>query len=176
MTVDLDWLGEHVRDVPDYPQPGVTFKDITPVLAAPEAFGEAVAAIGAPFVDTPFDKVLGVEARGFVFAAPVALAHGAGFVPVRKPGKLPGATEREQYELEYGTDLLEIHRDALERGDRVLVVDDVLATGGTAAATLRLARRLGADVLGCAFLVELTFLDGRARIDDCPVHSVLRYE
>lgn len=176
MTLELDRLSQYVRDVPDYPKPGVTFKDITPVLSEPSAFSHAVAAIGAPFVEARFDKVLGVEARGFVFAAPVALEHRAGFVPVRKPGKLPGAIERERYELEYGSDLLEIHRDALAPGDRVLVVDDVLATGGTAAATVRLARRLGADVVGCAFLLELAFLNGRERIHECAIHAVLRYE
>lgn len=175
--MDSSELRASIRDVPDYPRPGVVFKDITPVLSDPATMAAAVAAVGAPFADARIDRVLGVEARGFIFAAPVAIDHGAGFVPVRKPGKLPGATEREQYELEYGTDLLEIHRDALEPGDRVLLVDDVLATGGTASAALRLARRLGAEIVGCAFLVELDFLNGRERIDDCPaVHSVIRYE
>src|SRR5205814_1611196 len=137
--VDLDVLRAHVRDIPDYPKPGVLFKDITPLLAAPEVFAATVDALAAPYTGEHIDKVLGIEARGFVFAAPVAYQHQAGFVPVRKAGKLPWEIEREEYELEYGTDLLEIHRDAVQPGERVLIVDDVLATGGTASAALALA-------------------------------------
>jgi adenine phosphoribosyltransferase len=169
-------LREHVRDIADFPQPGVVFKDITPLLARPDAFSESVEALGAPFAAEAIDKVVGIEARGFVFAAPLAAAHRAGFVPVRKAGKLPHEIEQEEYALEYGTDLLEVHRDAIRPGERVLVVDDVLATGGTAAATVRLARRLGGDVVGCTFLLELEFLRGRARLDGVAVHSVIHYE
>src|SRR5882757_6432965 len=159
--MDVGWLKAHVRDIADYPRPGVVFKDITPLLAAPDAFAAAVDAVAAPFADERIDKVLGIEARGFVFAAPVAYRHAAGFVPVRKAGKLPWEIEREEYDLEYGTDLLEIHRDAVVPGDRVLIVDDVIATGGTAAASARLVERLGGEVAGFAFLLELGFLGGR---------------
>jgi adenine phosphoribosyltransferase len=176
MGVDAAWLQSYVRDIPDYPKPGITFRDITPLLAAPEAFSATVDALAAPFTTDEIDKVLGVEARGFVFAAPIAYRHGAGFVPVRKAGKLPWEIEREEYELEYGTDLLEIHRDAITPGERVLVVDDVLATGGTAAATLRLAARMGAEVVGLAFVLELGPLGGRARLAGQRVHSVVTYE
>jgi adenine phosphoribosyltransferase len=176
MKADVEALRGLVRDIPDHPKPGVVFKDITPLLAHPGAFRTALDAVAAPFAGARVDKVLGVEARGFVFAAPLAADHGAGFVPVRKAGKLPHEIEQEEYELEYGTDLLEIHRDAIHPGERVLVVDDVLATGGTAAAAVRLARRLGGEVLGCTFLVELGFLGGRKRLKDVAVHSVVRYD
>ena len=152
------------------------FRDITPLLAAPDAFALTVDELAAPFADEQIDKVIGVEARGFVFAAPVAYRRGAGFVPVRKVGKLPWQIEQEEYVLEYGTDLLEIHRDAVQPGEHVLIVDDVIATGGTAAATARLVERLGGVVAGFAFLLELVPLGGRARIADYPVHVVLQYE
>ena len=174
--VDTSSLREHVRDVPDFPRPGIIFRDITPLLAAPDAFALTVDAMAAPFADEPIDKVLGVEARGFVFAAPVAYRRGAGFVPVRKVGKLPWEVEREEYVLEYGTDLLEIHRDAVAPGERVLIVDDVIATGGTAAATARLVEKLGGEVAGFAFLLELAALAGRSQIENHRVHAVLRYE
>jgi adenine phosphoribosyltransferase len=174
--VDQAWLKEHVRDIPDYPKPGIVFRDITPLLAAPDAFAVTVDALAAPFADEHIDKVLGIEARGFVFASPVAYRHAAGFVPVRKSGKLPWEIEREEYELEYGTDLLEIHRDAIAPGERVLIVDDVIATGGTAAATARLAERLGGSVVGFAFVIELGFLNGRAKIDGYPVQSLVTYD
>jgi adenine phosphoribosyltransferase len=170
---DTAWLAEHVRAIPDYPKPGVVFRDITPLLGAPDAFVTAVDALAAPFVSERLDKIVGIEARGFVFAAPLAYAHRAGFVPVRKPGKLPWELEREEYELEYGTDLLEIHRDAVEPGERVLIVDDVIATGGTAGATARLVERLGGEVAGFAFVIELEFLHGRSKIAGYPVHSVI---
>jgi adenine phosphoribosyltransferase len=173
--VDLDWLKEHVRDIPDYPQPGVVFRDITPLLAAPDAFAATVDALAAPFREDRIDKVLGVEARGFVFAAPVAYQHLAGFVPVRKAGKLPWEIEREEYELEYGTDLLEIHRDAVAPGEEVLIVDDVIATGGTAAATARLVERLGGRVVGFAFVIEIGFLDGRSKLGGYRLHSLVVY-
>jgi adenine phosphoribosyltransferase len=173
--VDAAWLAEHVREIPDYPKPGVVFRDITPLLASADAFAAAVDALAAPYAGERIDKVVGIEARGFVFAAPLAYRHRAGFVPVRKPGKLPWEREREEYELEYGTDLLEIHRDAVERGEQVLIVDDVIATGGTAAATARLVERLGGEVAGFAFVVELEFLGGRAKIDGYRVHSVVTF-
>jgi adenine phosphoribosyltransferase len=173
---DPTWLRELVRDIPDYPQPGIVFRDITPLLAQADAFNAAIHAIGAPFASERIDKVVGVEARGFILAAPVAAAHGAGFVPVRKAGRLPWQIEREEYELEYGTDLLEIHHDAVAPDERVLVVDDVLATGGTAAATVRLVERLGGEVAGATFLIELAALAGRNRLDGIRVHAVMRYE
>ena len=173
--MDADWLKAHVRDIPDYPQAGIVFRDITPLLAAPDAFSATVDALAAPFAGEHIDKVLGIEARGVVFASPVAYRHAAGFVPVRKAGKLPWQIEQEEYELEYGTDLLEIHRDAVHPGERVLIVDDVLATGGTAGAALRLVERLGGEVVGLAFFIELTFLGGRERLLGHRVHSVLTY-
>jgi adenine phosphoribosyltransferase len=174
--MDPAWLKSLVRDIPDYPKPGVVFKDITPLLAAADAFAATIDAIAAPYAGERIDKVLGIEARGFVFAAPVAYRHVAGFVPVRKTGKLPWEIEREEYELEYGSDLLEMHRDAVKPGERVLVVDDVIATGGTAAATARLVERLGGEVAGFTFVLELAFLGGRAVIDDYRVETVVTYE
>jgi adenine phosphoribosyltransferase len=176
MAPDTAWLGEHVRDIPDWPRPGVVFKDITPLLAEPKAFAGAVDAIAQHYGDTPIDKVVGVEARGFLFSAPVAYRFGAGLVPVRKAGKLPWEIEQQEYELEYGTDLLEIHRDAVQPGSRVLIVDDVLATGGTAAATARLLERLGAVVAGFAFVIELGFLGGRAHLSTYDVVSLVSYD
>lgn len=167
------YLAGHVRDIPDYPKPGVTFKDITPLLGDPSAFRRTVDALVAPHEGDGITKVLGVEARGFILAAPVAYGLGAGFVPVRKVGKLPWEVESAEYALEYGTDVLELHRDAVAPGERVLIVDDVLATGGTAAATVRLAGALGADVAGLAFLLELGFLDGRRALPGIPVSSLL---
>ncbi|MCZ7536381.1 MAG: adenine phosphoribosyltransferase [Acidimicrobiia bacterium] len=176
MAVEAGTLRAYVRDIPDHPKPGVVFKDITPLLADPRAFSESVEALAGPFDSERLDKVVGVEARGFVFAGPVAHRHGAGFVPVRKPGKLPWDIESEEYELEYGSDLLEIHRDAVHPGERVLIIDDVLATGGTAGATVRLVERLGGEVVGLGFLIELRFLGGRRRLDGYPVHSVISYD
>jgi adenine phosphoribosyltransferase len=174
--MDPAWLKAHVRDVLDYPKPGIVFKDITPLLGAADAFRAAVDALAEPFATTRVDKVIGIEARGFVFAAPVAYGLLAGFVPVRKTGKLPWEIEREEYELEYGTDLLEIHRDAIAPGELVLVVDDVIATGGTAAATARLVERLGGEVVGFAFVLELGFLHGRDQIDGYQVHTLVTYD
>ena len=154
-----------IRDIPDFPKPGVMFKDITPLLADADGLPRhASTRWPTPSPATTVDRVLGVEARGFIIAAPVAYRFGAGFVPVRKAGKLPWEIEREEYELEYGTDLLEIHRDAVHPGERVLIVDDVLATGGTAAATARLVERLGGEVIGFGFVIELGFLGGRAQL------------
>jgi adenine phosphoribosyltransferase len=161
----------HVRDVPDYPQPGVLFKDITPLLGDADAFGDVVEALAAVF--GPVDKVVGIEARGFILAAPVAYEIRAGFVPVRKKGKLPSATFAEEYDLEYGSNVLEVHRDAFQLGERVLIVDDVLATGGTALATASLVRRAGAEIAGVAVLMELSFLKGRAALGDLELRSLL---
>jgi adenine phosphoribosyltransferase len=161
----------YVRDVPDYPQPGVLFKDITPLLAEPKAFGAVIDALAASF--GPVDKVVGIEARGFILAAPVAYQTGAGFVPVRKKGKLPSATFAQEYQLEYGTATLEVHQDAFEPGERVLIVDDVLATGGTARATATLVRRAGAEVAGISVLMELSFLGGRSVLSGLDVRSLL---
>jgi adenine phosphoribosyltransferase len=169
-------LRTSIRDIPDFPKPGVTFRDITPLLNDPAAFTAAIDALVEPFVGIGVDRVLGVEARGFIFAAPVAYRLGVGLVPVRKAGKLPWEIEREEYVLEYGTDLLEIHRDAVSPGERVLIVDDVLATGGTAAATARLVHRLGGIVIGFAFLLDLAFLDGRSQLDGIDVVSLLTFD
>jgi adenine phosphoribosyltransferase len=160
-----------VRDVPDYPQVGVVFKDITPLLADGKAFAAVVDALAATYA--PVDKVAGIEARGFILAAPVACRLGAGFVPIRKKGKLPGATFAEEYALEYGTATIEVLTDAFEPGDRVLVIDDVLATGGTARATADLVQRAGARVAGLSVLLELSFLHGRAKLTDLPVTALL---
>ena len=178
--IDLDaLLRERVVDVPDFPTPGVMFKDISPLLADHVAFAAAVDAVVAHHGRGTVDKVVGIEARGFIVAAPVAYHFGAGFVPVRKPGKLPGPTHETSYDLEYGSNVLQVHRDAFEPGDRVLVVDDVLATGGTAAAAARLVEEAGAEVVGLSVLLELTFLNGRAALaadhPDFDVHALLSY-
>ena len=161
----------HVRDVPDYPKPGVLFKDITPLLGNAEAFGDVIEAMAAVF--GPVDTVVGIEARGFILAAPVAYEIRAGFVPVRKQGKLPSATFAQEYDLEYGSAVLEVHQDAFQPGMRVLIVDDVLATGGTARATASLIQRAGAQIVGVAVLMELSFLKGREAIGDLEVRSLL---
>ena len=168
-------LEPHIRDVPDWPEPGVVFKDITPLLADPAGFAYAVRSLAEPFAGRGVTKVVGMEARGFLIGAPVALHLGAGFVPVRKPGKLPRATDSEEYALEYGTDRLEIHADAVGADDRVLVIDDVIATGGTAAATVALVERSGATVVGLGFVIELAFLDGAARLAGHEHVSLLTY-
>ena len=160
-----------VRDVPDYPQVGVVFKDITPLLADGKAFAAVIEALAETY--GPVDKVAGIEARGFIFAAPVACRLGAGFVPIRKKGKLPGVTFAQEYDLEYGTATIEVLTDAFAPGERVLVIDDVLATGGTARATADLVQRAGAQVTGLAVLLELSFLNGRARLADLPVSALL---
>lgn len=170
-----DALAERIRDIPDFPKPGVVFKDITPVLADPTIFAATVDALTAPLVGRGITKVLAIEARGFIPGAPVAMALGAGFVPVRKAGKLPWQVEQEEYVLEYGTDLLEVHKDAVEPGERVAIIDDVLATGGTAAAVVRLARTLGAEIVACSFVIELAFLDGRAQLPGIEIHELVTY-
>lgn len=176
MSGDGELLRSHIRSIADWPRPGVEFKDITPLLAEPAAFGAAVDAMVASVADRGIDRVVAVEARGFLFGAPVAHALGASLIPLRKPGKLPWEIEQEEYVLEYGTDLLEIHRDGVRPGDRVVIVDDVLATGGTAAASARLVRRLGAEIVAFEFLVELGFLGGRAALDEYEVHALVTYD
>ena len=169
------FLLDHIRDIPDWPREGVTFRDITPLLADAKAFRFTVDTLAEHFEDGRIDRVLGIEARGFLFASPIAYRFGAGLVPVRKAGKLPWEIEREEYTLEYGVDLLEVHKDGVHPGERVLVVDDVLATGGTAAATARLVERLGGEVAGFAFVIELEFLDGRSKIEGHDVLSLVTY-
>ena len=164
---------ELVRDVPDFPQPGILFRDVTPLLESGEGLRTAVDALAGAF--TNIDIVAGIESRGFIFGAPVAYALGVGMVPVRKPGKLPRATASADYALEYGTNTLQVHRDAVTPAQRVLIVDDVLATGGTAAATVSLIEELGAEVAGVAVLIELTALGGRSKVGDVPLVSLMTY-
>lgn len=173
MSLDLRAV---IRDVPDFPRPGILFRDITTLLKDPEAFAVALEALAAPFADEGIAVVAGIESRGFVLGAPIADRLGAGFVPIRKEGRLPAATLRRSYDLEYGRDTIEMHRDAVDAGARVLLVDDLLATGGTAEAAVALLRDAGAEVVSAAFLVELAELGGRGRLGDTPVHVVLRYE
>ena len=165
-----------VRDVPDFPEPGVVFKDITPVLAHPETFAALIMALVEPHLGAGITKVIGIEARGFTLAAPVAKELGAGFVPLRKPGKLPAETITETYVLEYGTDALEMHVDAVEPGEKVLIVDDVIATGGTAAAAVNLLRRAGAEVVAVSVFIELGFLNGRSALEGVPFCALIRYD
>ncbi|WP_324023323.1 adenine phosphoribosyltransferase [Maribacter sp. BPC-D8] len=164
-----------IRDVPDFPKEGVVFKDITLLLQNPKALKETTNALYELLDGQKIDKVVGMESRGFIFGPLLADKLNAGFVPVRKPGKLPSATLRETYELEYGTDTLEIHIDAIEKGDRVLIHDDVLATGGTANATCKLIEKLGGEIVQCNFLIELTFLEGGTKINSYPVKSLIKY-
>jgi len=171
----MDALKDCIRHVPDFPKPGILFYDITTLMKDPAGFRAAVDAMAAPYVGQHVDLVVGIESRGFIFGAAVADRLNAGFAPVRKLGKLPHATRRASYQLEYGTDSLEIHEDAITPGQRVLVVDDLLATGGTAAATVGLVRGLGGDVVGVQFLIELVALGGRAKLLDEHVRTVLAY-
>jgi adenine phosphoribosyltransferase len=173
--VDLEQLRALVRDVPDFPQEGIVFKDITPLLADELAFSTVIDLIVVHFGRGNVDKVVGIEARGFILASPVAYHFGAGFVPVRKKDKLPWDTEVAEYELEYGTAALEIHRDAVTPGERVLVVDDVLATGGTARAAAQLVERIGGKVVGISCLIELGFLNGRAKLEGYDLFTLLAY-
>jgi adenine phosphoribosyltransferase len=175
VTVDVEQLRALIRDVPDFPQEGILFKDITPLLADPLAFSTVIDLIVVHFGRGNVDKVVGIEARGFIIASPVAYHFGAGFVPVRKKDKLPWDTEAAEYALEYGTATLEIHRDAVAEGERVLVVDDVLATGGTAKATAELVERIGGKVVGIACLIELGFLHGRSRLGGRDLFTLLQY-
>ena len=164
-----------IRDVPDFPKPGIMFRDITPLLRDPAGLSLAMELLAQPFRGEHVDVVIGAESRGFIFATAVARNLSTGFVPIRKPGRLPCETYSEDYELEYGKDRLEIHRDAVKPGDRVLMVDDLLATGGTMAACFRLVESLGAEIIGSAFLIELSLLGGRKKLDKYPVHSILTY-
>ena len=175
MSHDSERIRELIRDIPDFPQEGVLFKDITPLLADPLAFSTVIDLIVVHFGRGNVDKVVGIEARGFILASPVAYHFGAGFVPVRKVDKLPWETESAEYELEYGTATLEIHQDSVRPGERVLIVDDVLATGGTARATARLVERLGGKVVGIACLIELEFLHGREKLEGHDLYTLLRY-
>jgi adenine phosphoribosyltransferase len=175
IAVELDRVKALIRDVPDFPKEGIVFKDITPLLADPIAFSTVIDLIVVHFGRGNVDKVVGIEARGFILASPVAYHFGAGFVPVRKKDKLPWNTEAAEYELEYGTATLEIHQDAVAQGERVLVVDDVLATGGTARATAQLVERIGGKVVGIACLIELGFLNGRDKIQGYDVFTLLTY-
>ena len=172
MALDLT---AYIRDVPDFPKPGILFKDITPLLGAPAALKAAVQALAEPYRDANLASVAAVESRGFIFAAAVACELGCGFVPLRKPDKLPAETTSATYQLEYGTDTIEVHVDAIHPGDRVAIIDDVIATGGTAAAAVELVNGLGGNLVGISFLIDLAFLGGTAKLGDYPIHSVITY-
>ncbi len=168
-------LERFIRDIPDFPKPGIIFKDITPLLADPKALDFAIRGLTENIDPDSFDLVLGMESRGFIFGTAVAHNLGKGFVPIRKPGKLPYETVSQSYELEYGTDTLEVHIDACKPGQRVLLIDDLLATGGTMGASVDLVRKLGAEPVACSVVIELTFLNGRDRVQGIPMHSILQY-
>jgi adenine phosphoribosyltransferase len=172
---DHEWLKGYIRDIPDFPKPGVVFKDITPLLGDKKAFSYTIDSIAERFSGIEIDKVLGIEARGFIVAAPVAYRFRAGLIPVRKQGKLPWEIETQAYQLEYGSEMLEMHRDAIAPNESILIVDDVLATGGTAEATASLTRRCGGRVAGIATIMELTFLKGRSRLSEHEVFSLISY-
>lgn len=174
-TRTADDLQRAIRDVPNFPKPGILFRDITPVLLDVELFGLAVERMAAPYREARISRVVCIESRGFLLGAPIALRLGAGLVPIRKPGKLPAACQRVEYALEYGTDALEMHHDAVQRGDRVLIVDDVLATGGTASAAAQLVGGTGGAVVGFSFLLELDALKGRQRLQGRRVEALLHY-
>jgi adenine phosphoribosyltransferase len=173
-TEQIDFAS-YIRDIPDYPKPGILFRDITPLLRDAEAFAAAVRLMADHYREQAIDVVVAAEARGFIFAAPIAVELGVGFVPVRKPGKLPYQRRSYSYELEYGTDTLEMHVDGVDRGQRVLVVDDLLATGGTVEACCQIVKHGEATIVGCAFLVELLFLGGADRLRPYPIFSVIQY-
>ena len=173
--MSADSLRAMIREVPDFPKPGILFYDITTLIATPEGFREAIELMTQPFASDDVDLVVGMESRGFIFSAPMALRLDAGFVPVRKLGKLPAETISVEYELEYGTNTLEVHRDAIRPKQRVLIVDDLLATGGTVLGTIELVKQLKGEIVGLSFLVELSFLKGRERLDDYPITSVIGY-
>lgn len=168
-------LKQHIRQVPDFPKPGVLFYDITTLLRDPAGLKVTIDRLSTPYAGQGIDVVIGIESRGFILAAPVADRIGAGFIPIRKPGKLPVKAIKESYDLEYGQDALEIHADAIEKGQRVLIVDDVLATGGTSAAAAALVKKLGGNLHGLAFLIELLFLRGKTKLEKHQVYSVLQY-
>ena len=171
----MDHLKAKIREVPDFPKPGILFYDITTLLCDPQGFRDTIDAMAAPYMGEDIAQVIGIESRGFILGAAVANALGCGFVPIRKPGKLPSKTHKESYNLEYGTDALEIHQDACATQKRILIVDDVLATGGTAKAAIDLARKAGGKIIGISFLIELGFLNGRSKLTGEPVYSVLQY-
>jgi adenine phosphoribosyltransferase len=175
MTNPIDTIKSLIRDVPDFPKPGILFKDITPLIGNAEGLSATLNLMADPFVGQGITRVVGMESRGFIFGVSVAERLGAGFVPIRKPGKLPYKTHRQSYALEYGTDNLEIHADAVSKNDKVLIVDDLLATGGTAEAAVKLVRSLGAEVVGISFVIELAFLNGRDKLKDINVKSLLTY-
>lgn len=175
MSIDPEELKNRIRSVPDFPKPGILFYDITTLLQDPAGFRMAIDSLTLPFAGQGIDLVIGIESRGFILGSAVADRIGAGFSPVRKPGKLPSRTKRASYDLEYGSDTLEIHDDAVRHGQRVLIVDDLLATGGTAKATCDLVRQLGGEVAAVACLIELTFLNGRTRLPEERLHTVLQY-
>ncbi len=169
-------LASTIRSVPDFPKPGIVFRDITTLLSNPAAFRQALNAFHERYQNVPIDKVVGIESRGFIFGAALANLLQVGFVPIRKPGKLPAKTLREEYELEYGHDSIEIHADAIKAGERILIHDDLLATGGTATAACRLVERMGGTVVGLAFLIELSFLHGRRHLEKYDLFSIIRYQ
>jgi adenine phosphoribosyltransferase len=171
----MDELRRIIRDVPDFPQKGIVFKDITPLLASPEAFRKAIDLMAEPLRQSDFDLLVGIESRGFIFAAALAYAMGKGKVPVRKPGKLPAKTVEISYQLEYGSDRLEMHEDAIRAGQRVVIVDDVLATGGTARGVASLVEKVGGEVVAFSFFIELDFLKGREKLSGYDIRSVLSY-
>jgi len=172
----LNEIKAAIRSIPDFPKPGILFYDITTILQEPKHFSSVMETLVDRYGKMDISKILAMESRGFIFAAPLAVAIGAGFIPLRKPGKLPYKTVSESFELEYGTDSLEMHEDAVEDGERVLVLDDLLATGGTAEASVRLARKKGAHVVEAGFVIELTFLGGRDKLDDVPVYSMIQFD
>ena len=169
-------LAASIRTIPDFPKQGINFFDITTLLKDPEAFHRSVLELSAPFENNKPDSIVGIEARGFIFGGAMAHHLGVGFVPVRKPGKLPAETVKESYALEYGEDAVEVHRDAVTEGMKILIVDDLLATGGTAAAAARLIKRLGGELAGMAFLIELGFLNGREKLGEIPIHVLIKVD
>ncbi|MFQ5510319.1 MAG: adenine phosphoribosyltransferase [Candidatus Krumholzibacteriia bacterium] len=174
--MNTEQLKSHIRDIPDFPKPGILFRDITPLLMNPDAFRSTIDLLRERYEGSRIDKIVAIESRGFLFAAPLSYSLGAAFVPLRKPGKLPYETVAESYLLEYGESTLEIHKDAVSPGDRVLLFDDLLATGGTAAASVALVNKLGGEVIEVGFVIELEGLGGRAKLDGTPVFSLIQYD
>ena len=169
-------LKSMIRNVPDFPKKGIGFKDITTLLKEPKSFRQSIMALCDPFRETNLDAIVGIESRGFIFGGAMAVELEVGFIPIRKPGKLPAETEKEEYTLEYGVDAVEIHKDAIREGMSILIVDDLLATGGTAAAAVRLVRKLGGVIEGAAFLIELCFINGREKLGDILIHVLVEYD
>jgi len=174
--VSLQYLQNLIRSIPDFPQPGIVFRDITPLLADAQGLEFAVGAMAAPYKSQQVDLVVGAESRGFIFGTPIARVLNCGFIPIRKPGKLPADTISQEYELEYGTDKLEIHADAIKPGQRILMVDDLLATGGTMCSCCQMVEQLGGQIVGITFVIELAFLNGRSKLASYPIHSLISYE